>query len=165
MARFNFDAAFEVLTGHPPFPWQRRLFGEWLSCGKLPSAVDIPTGLGKTAVMALWLLARARGAPLPRRLVYVVDRRAVVDQATKIAVCIRDTLCCRDDLDPVRRGLGLDGRPLQISTLRGRYRDNREWLVIRPRPQSSSAPSIWSGHGFCFQATASPDVCAPTRRA
>ena len=58
--------------------------------GKLPPAVDIPTGLGKTAVMAIWLLARAAGARLPRRLVYVVDRRAVVDQATDFAErCVR----------------------------------------------------------------------------
>lgn len=121
---FDFDTAFEALTGHPPFPWQRRLFGE-LSCGKLPSAVDIPTGLGKTAVMALWLLARAGGAPLPRRLVYVVDRRAVVDQATEIAETLRENLECAE-LESVRQGLSLDGA-LPISTLRGRYRDNREW--------------------------------------
>ena len=35
--------------------------------------------------MALWLIALAKGASLPRRLVYVVDRRAVVDQATRFA--------------------------------------------------------------------------------
>lgn len=50
--------------------------------GDLPQTVDIPTELGKTAVMALWLVALAEGANLPRRLVYVVDRRAVVDQAS-----------------------------------------------------------------------------------
>jgi CRISPR-associated endonuclease/helicase Cas3 len=48
-------------------------------------ALDIPTGLGKTATIAVWLVARALGAPLPRRLAYVVDRRAVVDQATEVA--------------------------------------------------------------------------------
>lgn len=138
MPRFDFDTAFEALAGYPPFPWQRRLFG-LLASGCLPSAVDIPTGLGKTDVMALWLLALAGGTLLPRRLVYVVDRRAVVDQATAFAVRIRDTLCCRDDLDPVRRALGLDGRPLPISTLRGRYRDNREWL------EDPAAPAIVVG--------------------
>ena len=54
---FDFDDAFKALTGHPRFPWQRRLFDKWLSIGKPPSAVDIPTGLGKTSVMAIWLLA------------------------------------------------------------------------------------------------------------
>lgn len=134
---FDFDTAFEALTGHPPFPWQRRLFGEWLSCGKLPSAVDIPTGLGKTAVMALWLLARAGGAPLPRRLVYVVDRRAVVDQATEIAETLRENLECAE-LESVRQGLSLDGA-LPVSTLRGRFRDNREWQ------ENPAAPAIVVG--------------------
>ena len=127
MSAREFNADFKALTGHDPFPWQRRLFGA-LSAGELPSGVDIPTGLGKTAVMALWLLARARGAPLPRRLVYVVDRRAVVDQATDFAETLRQNLQS-DALEPVRRDLGLRaGRKLPISTLRGRRADNREWL-------------------------------------
>ena len=124
---FDFDEAFDALTGYAPFPWQRRLFDEWMSDGKLPSAVDIPTGLGKTAVMVVWLLARARGAALPRRLAYVVDRRAVVDQATDYAETLRQNLS-RKELDQVRLGLGLGNRSLPISTLRGRYADNREWL-------------------------------------
>ena len=122
----DFDPAFKALTGHPPFPWQRRLFTR-LSGGELPSAVDVPTGLGKTWVMAIWLLARAAGARLPRRLVYVVDRRAVVDQATDSAELLREELE-RSDLRPVRNALGLAGRRLPISTLRGQHVDNREWL-------------------------------------
>jgi len=35
--------------------------------------------------MAIWLIARALNTSLPRRLIYVVDRRTVVDQATDIA--------------------------------------------------------------------------------
>ena len=122
----DFDPAFEALTGHTPFPWQRRLF-ELLSSGELPPAVDVPTGLGKTAVMAIWLLARANGASLPRRLAYVVDRRAVVDQATDVAERLRGELE-RPGLEPVRSALGLAGRRLPISTLRGQHVDNREWL-------------------------------------
>ena len=136
---FDFDDAFKALTGHARcFPWQRRLFEEWLSIGKPPSAVDIPTGLGKTSVMAIWLLARARGAALPRRLVYVVDRRAVVDQATHFAETLRENLTCKD-LEPVRQSLDLDGRALPISTLRGRHVDNREWL------EDPTAPAIVVG--------------------
>src|SRR4051794_18604411 len=78
-------AAFRMLTGHVPYAWQRRLFSDWLAKGETPDAIDVPTGLGKTMAIALWLGARAAGAALPRRLVYVVDRRAVVDQATKEA--------------------------------------------------------------------------------
>ena len=131
---FDFNDAFRELTGHTHFPWQRRLFDDWLARGRLPPAVDIPTGLGKTAVMAIWLLARAAGAALPRRLVYVVDRRTVVDQATECAELIRDALHGAERLEPVRRGLCLDGRPLAISTLRGRYVDNREWMADPAAP-------------------------------
>jgi CRISPR-associated endonuclease/helicase Cas3 len=38
--------------------------------------------LGKTSIIPLWLIALATGAALPRRLVYIVNRRTVVDQAT-----------------------------------------------------------------------------------
>ena len=134
---FDFDGAFKALTGYAPFPWQTRLYKR-LSIGDLPPSVDIPTGLGKTSVMALWLLARAAGARLPRRLVYVVDRRAVVDQATDFAENIREALS-RPELEQVRQGLALGDRPLAISTLRGKYVDNREWL------ENPAAPAIIVG--------------------
>jgi CRISPR-associated endonuclease/helicase Cas3 len=111
----DFDAAFEALTrddslggrGYSPMIWQRRLYREF-SNGKIPSALDLPTGLGKTSVMAIWLIAWAQGATLPRRLVYVVDRRAVVDQATTEAERLRSNA-----------GAALGVEKLPISTLRG----------------------------------------------
>jgi CRISPR-associated endonuclease/helicase Cas3 len=118
--------AFVALTDRQPFHWQRRLLEEWLLRGKIPDAVDMPTGLGKTMVMALWLVARCCGAHLPRRLVYVVDRRAVVDQATEEAEKLRASL--ERDAKHLKEPLGLGPRSLPISTLRGAYVDNREWL-------------------------------------
>ena len=122
---------FEHLTGFAPLAWQARLFESHLDRGELPAMVDVPTGLGKTAVMALWLIARGRGRPLPRRLVYVVDRRAVVDQATDFAERLRDRLAQRPEpLSALRDGLGLDDEhELPISTLRGQHADNRQWLA------------------------------------
>jgi Reverse gyrase len=87
----GFDHQFAALVGVKPFLWQRRLFAR-MTAGEIPAAVDLPTGLGKTSVMAIWLIARAHGADLPRRLVYVVDRRAVVDQATDEAEKLREAL-------------------------------------------------------------------------
>jgi CRISPR-associated endonuclease/helicase Cas3 len=101
------------------------LFG-CLAAGNLPAALDLPTGLGKTAVMAIWLIARAHGARLPRRLIYVVDRRAVVDQATTEAQKLRESL---DQRPHLKAALGLGDRSLPISTLRGQFVDNREWLA------------------------------------
>jgi CRISPR-associated endonuclease/helicase Cas3 len=117
-----------------PFPWQEELLKRFVR-GAIPPALDIPTGLGKTAVMAIWLVARVMGAALPRRLVYVVDRRAVVDQATVEAERLRAWV----GQDPaVKAKLGLT-RPLPISTLRGQHVDNREWL------EDPAAPAIIVG--------------------
>lgn len=108
---------------HRPFRWQQRLLDRLLQ-GDVPDAVDVPTGLGKTAVMALWLIALGKGATLPRRLVYVVDRRAVVDQASRFAERLRQNLPAdlARDLGVADRGGGLP-----ISTLRGGFADNRAW--------------------------------------
>ncbi len=122
--------AHELLAGalgvKEPFPWQLALLDRLLR-GDCPRALDIPTGLGKTAVMAIWLVARACGANLPRRLVYIVDRRAVVDQATRVAEQLRAWV---EANNRVKRALHLDAsQHLRISTLRGQFADNREWLA------------------------------------
>ena len=112
----DFPAEFERLSGHPPLRWQRRLFSEWLLAGRCPGALDLPTGLGKTSVMVIWYLAVRAGAKVPRRLVYVVDRRAVVDQATTVA-------------EEIRQRQQVAGRSLRVSTLRGQHVANRAWLA------------------------------------
>src|SRR5436309_11833769 len=78
-------AAFHQLTQRQPYKWQERLLCRWFIESRIPDAVDIPTGLGKTAAMALWLATLAVGVKLPLRLIYVVDRRTVVDQASEEA--------------------------------------------------------------------------------
>lgn len=124
MARFA--AAFEERTGNPPLPWQARLF-QRLMTGNLPDALDLPTGLGKTSVMVLWALAVGEGAPLPRRLLYVVDRRAVVDQASAVALKLAEKPIVRSpDADTDKR--------LAISTLRGGVKGNRDWMLDPSRP-------------------------------
>lgn len=126
-------AAAECLAGRELYSWQRRLLLEHLLSGDSPEALDVPTGLGKTTVIALWLAALAQGAALPRRLVYVVDRRAVVDQATDEADRIAKALGAGESSDEIivalRDGLGLGaGEKLPVSTLRGQHADNRLWL-------------------------------------
>ena len=143
----DFAACFKHLTGHAPFGWQARLY-ERLCSGDIPPECDIPTGLGKTSVLALWLLALADQAArpdaplsLPRRLVYIVDRRAVVDQATSEAEQLLQKLC-----DPVPElaavAAALHGLavapdpefPFALSTLRGQFADNRRWSHDPARP-------------------------------
>ncbi len=48
---FVFGKTFEALTGHPPFPWQKRLFDDWFAKGNVPPSCNLPTGLGKTNVI------------------------------------------------------------------------------------------------------------------
>lgn len=139
---FRGECAAESLRGalgldeaQAPFPWQVELLRRFCQ-DEAVSSLDIPTGLGKTAVMAVWLTARARGAPLPRRLVYVVDRRAVVDQATEVAESLRAWVAKER---AVADALGLGDRPLPISTLRGQHVDNRAWL------EDPSSPAIVVG--------------------
>lgn len=128
-----FAEQFETLTGFKPMRWQQRLYDEHFVKGTLPSAVNVPTGLGKTAVMAIWMIALAHQmksgqVSLPRRLAYVVDRRAVVDQATQFAEDLRANLQ-KSEAGKLRAALSLgEGEALPISTLRGQFVDNRDWL-------------------------------------
>lgn len=142
-----FEGAFQVLTGRRPFRWQQRMFADFAR-GDLPDTCDIPTGLGKTSVMTIWLAALDLGnreVRLPRRLIYVVDRRAVVDQATVEAEQLASVLGDGAEkgtpvIAALRARLGLAvGRRLTISTLRGQLADNRAWL------EDPTAPAIVVG--------------------
>jgi CRISPR-associated endonuclease/helicase Cas3 len=137
----SFPDSFFSLTGYSPMRWQNRLFGELIN-GEFPAALDLPTGLGKTSVMAIWLLARAFAnaaalKSIPRRLIYVVDRRAVVDQATEEAEKLRTAL--ESNATHLKTPLGLSKSTFPISTLRGAHVDNREWL------EDPAAPAIVVG--------------------
>ena len=126
------------------YSWQRRLLEEWFLAAKVPRAVDVPTGLGKTKIITAWLIARALGVHLPRRLVYVVDRRAVVDQASAeasslveaLAAAAEDAAVSEDQRASWLANLGLaPGERLPVSTLRGQFVDNRLWM---DRPHGSA---------------------------
>lgn len=144
----DFDVYFRAMTGSEPYPWQRKLFALF-STGKIPPDINLPTGSGKTSIMIIWLLALARQAAeraeemtVPRRLVWVVNRRVVVDQATEEAEHIRKRLGLEArvaELESVRGALRSlsgcdDGELIAISTLRGEKEDNREWSNDPSRP-------------------------------
>lgn len=126
----SFENWFSLIFGFRRLEWQQRLFDQFLK-NEIPSSLDLSTGLGKTSVMAIWLLARAFNPSLPKRLVYVVDRRVVVDQATEIAESLRYKLQQLPDLHVL---LQLGNEPLAVSTLRGQFVDNRQWLADPTKP-------------------------------
>lgn len=168
-SQHDFDANFECLTGHERFPWQRALFEEFIRDQELRKTLSIPTGLGKTAVIAIWLLALAHrfridsAGGFARRLVYVVNRRTVVDQATREAERLREALQTKPQLRPVAealRSLGLQASdaPLAISTLRGQFADNAEWRDDPARPavvvgtvDMIGSRLLFSGYGCGFK--------------
>jgi CRISPR-associated endonuclease/helicase Cas3 len=148
----TFDEWFVQLTGQKPFPWQKSLYGHF-AAGEVPSSCDLPTGLGKTAVIAIWLISRIlHPEKVARRMVYVVNRRTVVDQTTLEVERLRESLkTCK--LIPV------ESRELAVSTLRGQYADNREWSADPSRPavicgtvDMIGSRLLFSGYGVGFRA-------------
>jgi CRISPR-associated endonuclease/helicase Cas3 len=145
---FDFRKCFKALTDNDPFDWQERLFERFVA-GDFPAACDIPTGLGKTHVMTIWLIAlggwlKQAARKLPLRLVYVVDRRVIVDQATdeaeklqaRLNAALADQACPLHMLAQTLRDASMKGgeSALALSTLRGQRADNREWCLDPSRP-------------------------------
>jgi CRISPR-associated endonuclease/helicase Cas3 len=150
----GFDEDFKTLTEHEPFPWQRELYARFISDqpNNIPASCNIPTGLGKTSVIAVWLIALIRHeTKMPRRLAYVVNRRTVVDQTTNEVEKLRENL---RKLDDVPEHL----KELAISTLRGQFADNRQWSADPSKPavvcgtvDMIGSRLLFSGYGIGFK--------------
>jgi CRISPR-associated endonuclease/helicase Cas3 len=86
----DFDNWFKKATGRKPFPYQRAL----AQGGRLPELLEVPTGTGKTAAAILGWLWRRRchhqGETVcnatPRRLVYCLPMRVLVEQTRACAI-------------------------------------------------------------------------------
>lgn len=155
----SFAELFHIATGHSHFPWQLKLFEKFVA-GEFPSSATIPTGLGKTSVVAVWLIALAlHPEKVPRRLVYVVNRRTVVDQTTAEVESLRKALVEKLELKKISDNLrhlcalplpSPDSPPLAISTLRGQFADNREWSADPARPAVIIGTVDMIGSGLLF---------------
>ncbi|HLI31563.1 MAG TPA: CRISPR-associated helicase Cas3' [Solirubrobacteraceae bacterium] len=115
-ATADYDAFFRKATGHEPYDYQRAL-GE---ASELPALLDVPTGAGKTqALIVSWLYGRRVRNSGPRRLLYALPMRALVEQTEKVA-------------REVHQNLELDEEELSIRTLMGgsdpaELRDWQRW--------------------------------------
>ena len=135
----HFPEYFHDVHDVEPFPWQSRLTTQVLRDGCWPEVIDLPTGTGKTAVLdtAIFALA-ARPELFPRRVVFVIDRRIVVDQVYERAKKIRMKIeaARTPALQQVRDCLALVsfGRPLGVAVLRGGIPIDRDWIQRPDQP-------------------------------
>jgi CRISPR-associated endonuclease/helicase Cas3 len=136
----DFDEYFRKVHGHEPYPWQSRLTRQVLEEDGWPDVIDLPTGVGKTAVLDTAIFALAvRPDISPRRIVFVIDRRIVVDQVFKRAQIIRDTIATAEDgvLGEMHRLLSelTDAdEPLGVAALRGGVPIDGEWARRPDQP-------------------------------
>lgn len=144
----SFDAFYHWLTGYTPFPWQTALRQQF-SPESRPRVLAIPTGTGKSSIVAIWFHALAEALlqddriprTVPLRLIYVVDRRLIVDsvedQAQELARRLIGALQDPDDLmHAVAQTMtsSLHDRPLLVQRARGGVRVPRLWVPHPTQP-------------------------------
>jgi len=95
----DFAPFYQQVHGDLPFPWQSDLSRRVLSERAWPQLIDVPTGMGKTALLdiAVFVAAATSGEVGAlrlgrRRIFFVVDRRIVVDEAYDRAILLSKAL-------------------------------------------------------------------------
>ncbi|MBF6571540.1 MAG: type I-U CRISPR-associated helicase/endonuclease Cas3 [Candidatus Binataceae bacterium] len=141
----EFREFFSELHGLAPFPWQERLAQRVFAAG-WPGALDIPTGAGKTAAIDIAVfhlaLAATRGAERHAavRILFVVDRRLIVDDAYGRAQMIATKLASaqngivRQVADHLRLLAEDEEIPLRVARLRGGMPKEPDWVRTPAQP-------------------------------
>ena len=114
-----FEEFFRIATGCPPYGYQLRLARDGL-----PAVVQAPTGAGKTGVILAWLWRRLHGpdqAGTPRRLIYALPQRSLVEQVAR-------------DAERWLENLGLTGRVALHAVMGGEGTTQRQWRLEMHRP-------------------------------
>lgn len=123
----SFEGFYHAIHGHRPFPWQCRA-AKRLAC-RTTFAVAVPSGLGKSSLVdaAVWAAARKAW----RRIIFVIDRRLVVDEVYKNAQLIKKKLQQSQDSDllALRKHLG----EIQVVRLRGGVFGDDDWVLYPER--------------------------------
>ena len=149
----DFARFFEICHDEPPYLWQRRLADRVLADQGWPDALDLPTGSGKTSAIDVALYALASAAHegefgiFPRRIVLMVDRRVLVDQAWRHGRRLLERVETEPELDPVRKALArLSPEPASSIRLRGACPTDPRWCRSPDQVQiiASTADQIGS---------------------
>lgn len=156
----DFAAFFRDVHGVEPFPWQQRLTMRVLDQGTWPEVIDLPTGTGKTSVLDTAVFAMAAQPDIaPRRVVFVVDRRIIVDQVYERAQRLKSRIAAGETpiLQRVRSLLRTltDYEPLGVVALRGgipidnewTHRPDQPWVVVSTVDQFGSR-ILFRGYGI-----------------
>ena len=162
LTELDFDAYFLAIHGYEPYPWQSRLSKQVLHEGVWPAVIDLPTGTGKTAVLDIALFALAvRPDCFPRRIVFVIDRRIVVDQVYRHAEKISCAISNANNgvLLEMQKRLKLlagDLEPLGVAALKGGSgipldgewfrRPDQPWVMVSTIDQFGSR-LLFRGYG------------------
>ena len=83
MSQPQFDRFFQTVTGNTPYDYQSRLAESDSGTACHSQLINIPTGLGKTAAVVLawlWNRVQLQNPKWPRRLVYCLPMRTLVEQ-------------------------------------------------------------------------------------
>ena len=144
-----------------PYAWQREAFSR-LCDGDPPSQIKVPTAAGKTMIIPIFVAALATQAAagrvtLPRRLVHVVNRRVLVDEAGSLGGRILTAIDRSEELRGLRdalAGLSASGQSLAVSMLRGGIDDNGAWsldpstpAIIMATPDMLGSRLLFRGYG------------------
>ena len=163
----RFETWFKALNGCDPFPWQTQLFSTMLcpadpNQARWPQSIGLPTASGKTALIDLAVLAFACGSPCSRRrIVFVVDRRLVVDEAARraerLATVLREALADEHHpLHEVSRSLtecgGDPEEPLLVARLRGGTQFDESWARDPVQPAVILSTVDQAGSRLLFRA-------------
>ncbi|MEB2344208.1 MAG: type I-U CRISPR-associated helicase/endonuclease Cas3 [Deltaproteobacteria bacterium] len=142
-----FPRFFEEVHQVRPFPWQLRLAERVFHDG-WPRALDVPTGAGKTSAIdvAVFHLACQMDPASPAnrraacRILFVVDRRIVVDDVTRhaeqIAAAVEErrgplTRLVAERLQALAES---ERRPLEVVRLRGGAPKEPDWVRTPTQP-------------------------------
>ena len=140
LTKSDFGSFFEEIHGHPPFKWQAELAKQVFDHG-WPKALKMPTASGKTsvidiAVFHLALEADSEDRRAPLRIVFVVDRRLVVDDAFEHARTLAKGIYRHDK--PVTKkvydALNVFENLLDVVKLRGGMPQENDWAETPDRP-------------------------------
>jgi CRISPR-associated endonuclease/helicase Cas3 len=162
LAPTDYVPFFHAMWDFAPFPWQERLLSRLVTGedanhsyaglpGLWPDVLKLPTGSGKTAALDIALFhlaleaARGAGRRAPMRIVFVVDRRLVVDDVferaktleRRLQSAVNEPAAADQTVLKVARALSeLAGsnRPLLVRSLRGGAPLEDDWARTPVQP-------------------------------